>query len=173
MRRLTIRTALIGGAIALLLAGCAAEPGTTAPAVEPPASSDNDMNTTEPEKTDSGTDSGTTTMPPGARPASDEFPFPVPEGWREIAPFTEEKIGKKLAMTALYEFPGDAESAAATYKALLDSAGYSLQPNLIGEVVHDATFIVEGPVAGTRYSGGIDFDTMADGVQTAVIHLVK
>lgn len=113
------------------------------------------------------------TMPDGARPGSTDFAFPVPKDWPELVPFAEEKIGKDLAMSASFEFPGDAKSAAAAYKQLLEQAGYEIHPNPLGEQVHDASFIAKGQVGGVDYAGTLDFNTDAAGTQDVMINLTE
>ncbi|MDO5734936.1 MAG: hypothetical protein Q4P15_00510 [Propionibacteriaceae bacterium] len=112
-------------------------------------------------------------MPEGAQPASDEFPFPVPEGWGELEPFAEEKVGGDMRMFASYEFPGDVTAADAAYRALLARAGYAVSANPLMEITNDAAFTVQGPVNGDAYTGSVAFDTDADGVQRANIDLQK
>lgn len=108
-------------------------------------------------------------MPAGARAASSDFAFPVPEDWPELSPFAEEKIGGDTALAAIFGYPSDADSAAATYSALLTSAGFEVSANPLGEVVHLASFTLEGSVDGVRYHGSVDFDTDADGTSRAII----
>lgn len=112
-------------------------------------------------------------MPDGARPGSADFPFPVPADWAELAPFAEEKIGKDIAMYAMFEYPGDAASASDTYQRLLEEAGYTIHPNPLGEQVHAASFIAEGEVDGVAYAGTLDFDTDAGGTPRVTINLAQ
>lgn len=118
---------------------------------------------------DSG--SSATVMPPGAQPIGADFPFPVPEGWPELWPLEDVKIGKTQSKSAAFVFPGDASSAAATYQNLLGAAGFEVHPSPLAEQVHDAGFVVEGNIGGTPYAGTLDFDTDAEGVQRVAIHL--
>lgn len=155
---------VFSGAVLLALVGCAGD----SPAPEPESVAQEES-AIEVEGQESG--GNETTMPSGARPASDSFPFPVPEDWAELHPFTEEKIGASMAMVATYEFPGDAKSAAALYEQLLKSGGFEAYPYAPGELVNDASLMVEGTVSGEDYKGGIDFDTTAEGTQRASIHL--
>lgn len=109
----------------------------------------------------------------GARAAGTDFPFPVPADWAEYEPFAEEKIGGSVGVYGSLVFPGDAASASATYQALLTDAGYLVHPHPLGETVHDAAFIVEGPIDGVAYSGELSFDTIADGTQRVAINLTQ
>lgn len=115
---------------------------------------------------------GTGEMPAGLRPGSDDFPFPVPEDWPELTPFGSEKVGKKTVMHAIFEYPGDAEEAAATYRSLLEEAGFNAYDSPLGAQVNDASLYVDGVVAGVPHSGGIDFDTDFEGTPRAIINLV-
>ena len=114
-----------------------------------------------------------TVMPQGARPGSATFPFPVPEDWPELSPFVEEKIGKDLGMSAVFGHPGDAASAAATYRKLLEDAGFKIHPNPLGEQVHAASFVAEGDINDADFSGTLDFDTDAAGTPRVVINLTQ
>lgn len=163
---------LFSGVVILALIGCAGEPTATDP--EPGIQAESVIEEEAPatEADDSAEAASTeTTIPRGARPASDTFPFPVPEDWAEVEPFMEEKIGGSMGMYGTYEYPGDANSAATLYEDLLKSAGFIIHPNPLGETVHEASFIVEGNVNGNNYTGGIDFDAVADGMQLASINL--
>jgi hypothetical protein len=157
------------------LASCAS-PSTEAPSVseaESPAATDTapGVDTNESESDSSGmTDSS---IPDGAHAATADFPFPIPDGWEEINPFTEEKIGKSLAMSAVYTRPADAQAAADTYIQLLKNAGFEIHANPTGELVHDASFIAEGVINGVVYKGGLDFDTDANGTARVVINLTE
>lgn len=113
------------------------------------------------------------TIPAGARAASEQFPFPVPEDWPELMAFTEEKIGKAVGMSGSFAHPGEAQSDAEVYRQLLKRAEFAIHPNPLGEQVHAASFIVEGAIQGTAYSGTIDFDTDAGGTQRVVINLTE
>lgn len=173
---------LFSGVIIFALVGCAGDAPASEPVTQGESVVEGDAPATETE-TETGTEIETvtepevgateTTMPSGARPASDAFPFPVPADWAELDPFMEEKNGGSMAMYGAYEFPGEAKSDAALYEGLLKSAGFVIHPNPLGETVHDASFIVEGNVGGDLYKGGIDFDTIMDGIQRAAINLQK
>lgn len=166
-------------ASALLLASllgitaCAAETPDAGSADEPKVAAE--TSTPADPVDDESTDSETldTSMPQGARAGSVTFPFPVPEDWPELEPFAEEKIGKDVGLYASFGFPGDAASASATYQSLLKVAGFQIHPNPLGEQVHDASFVVEGRVDGSAYSGTLDFDTIADGTQRVAINLTE
>ena len=177
------RTALIC-AISLTgilgLASCAATPADPPSVVEPAAEPATSAETEEaPAEDDAAAESddaatgGETTIPDGARAGSPEFPFPVPADWEELEPFTQDKIGKDIAMSAVYAHPGDAESAAATYGQLLKDAGFSVADNPVGAITNDASLSVEGNVAGTYYVGGLDFDTDAAGTPRVRINLTE
>ncbi|MGO3147386.1 MAG: hypothetical protein ACTIJ6_06880 [Leucobacter sp.] len=114
-----------------------------------------------------------TTIPEGALAASSDFPFPVPEGWDELEPFTEEKIGKDTAMSAVYAHPGDAETAAATYETILKAAGFDAYSHPLGELTNAASLMAEGTVNGVAYAGGLDFDTNSEGVARVRINLTE
>lgn len=165
-------------AIAVLLLGAA---GLTACATDAPASGLSTppaSSSTQESASSNGGDAvepGTSNsvMPEGARPGSAEFPFPVPEDWPELMPFTEEKIGKALGMSASYEHPGDATSAAETYRQLLEKAGFDVHPNPLGEQVHAASIIAKGDIEGVDYSGTLDFDTDAENTPRVVINLTQ
>lgn len=169
------RTLTSALAIACLLGASACTADTSAP---PPATEASATTTTEGDSSPAPSDADSSpapaaadVMPEGARPASTDFPFPVPEGWTELYPFTEEKIGKDLAMSGAFEFPGDAATASATYSQLLEEAGFEIHPNPLGEQVHAASFVVKGTVQGVAYAGTLDFDTDAEGTQQVAIDL--
>jgi hypothetical protein len=152
------------------LTGCATD--TAEPGSADPTGPGESQGQTSPDTETADADKPTEyVMPAGASPASADFPFPIPDGWPELEPFTEGKIGKDLAMSAVFGHPGDAKAASATYQQLLEKAGYQIHPNPLGEQVHAASFITEGHVDGTAYSGTIDFDTDASGTQRVVINL--
>jgi hypothetical protein len=167
--RARLLAVLLGTVGVIALTGCAAsvpEPAPTS-AIDSEAV---DQHTTDEESADAP---ATTTIPAGARAASADFPFPVPEDWAEHEPFAEEKIGGSAGVYGSLVFPGDAASAAASYQALLRDAGYAVHPHPLGEVTHDAAFIVEGPIDGVAYSGQISFDTIADGTPRVAINLTQ
>ncbi|MGB3375314.1 MAG: hypothetical protein WBA87_09260 [Microbacterium sp.] len=112
-------------------------------------------------------------IPQGARPASAEFPFPVPEDWPELMPFAEEKIGKAVGMSASFGHPGEAAADAQAYRQLLEQAGFTIDSNPLGEQVHAASFIAKGAISGSAYSGTLDFDTDADGTPRVMINLTE
>lgn len=174
---------LMACALAICLAACGSDGDFTnddANTIDPPGPIDvgtdpdepADAETGEDEQSEAGATAGETTMPAGAVPASAEFPFPVPEGWAELEAFTQSELGKDPSLTAGYEFPGDAASAATHYLDLLTVAGFTAATYPLGEAVNDASLTVEGTVDGTRYKGMLDFNTHADGKQRVVINLV-
>lgn len=169
-RTLAVLAALLLGATGLT--ACAAESPASPPKEAPAIQSSTDA---DPEDADepAAPEGKASVMPPGARPASAEFPFPVPEDWAENWPFTEEKIGKEMGMAGSFVYPGDAASAAEEYKQLLQQAGFEIHPNPLAEQVNQAAFIAEGDVNGVRYSGTLDFDTDAEGTQSVSINLQK
>lgn len=165
--------ALVG---VLGLASCASTSAEPQPAIEStagPATGTSPADESDSDEPGSGADVTDTTIPDGARAATPEFPFPVPDGWEEMEPFTEEKIGKAMAMSAVYAHPGDAETAAETYGQLLKAAGFDVHSNPLGEVTNDASIMVEGAVNGVAYKGGLDFDTNAGGTARVRINLTE
>lgn len=174
-----MRRTVVIGTLALAgmfgLASCASPSAESPPAGqrEPAVATD-----TAPGADNNASDSETSDMadssiPDGAYAATADFPFPIPDGWEERAPFTEEKIGKSLAMSAVYARPDDAQTAADTYRQLLKRAGFEIHANPVGDTVHEASFIVEGVIKGVVYKGGLDFDTGADGTARVVINLTE
>lgn len=163
---------------ALLLTGCSATDEET---IDPPvAAADSEPTSQEQpasgdDSRDSSTDSasGDVTIPAGARAASPEFPFPVPEDWEELEPFVQDTIGKDVSMSAMYRFPGDARAAADHYMELLNEAGFSTTNYAPGELTNDAALFGEGRINGQAYSGMISFDTDAAGTQRASINLTE
>lgn len=157
------------------LASCASLSGEPQPASQStPDPSPDSAHTDDSDGSDSGdADVAKSTIPDGARAASPDFPFPVPEGWEEMEPFTEEKIGKSVAMSAIYAHPGDAETAANTYSQLLKAAGFDAYSYQLGAVTNDASLMVEGAVNGVAYKGPLDFDTDADGTSRVRINLTQ
>lgn len=164
---------------ALLIAGllgmtaCASEPPVAAPGDAPSTSQDSQVAEQPSAEETAGAVQSETIMPSGARPGSADFPFPVPADWTDLDAFVEEKIGKSRAMSANFSYTGDANAAAAIYRQLLEEAGYVIHANPLGEQVHAASFIAEGPVAGVQYKGTLDFDTDAAGTQRVVINLTE
>ncbi|WP_168625639.1 hypothetical protein [Cryobacterium sp. BB307] len=173
--RLWNRNLLIGAVVvAFALTGCASD--APAPADPPPAAAEADKTSDENASSDDSAErpaGGDVTIRTGARAASTEFPFPVPEDWEELEPFTAGKIGKDASMSASYRFPGDARSAADLYMALLNEAGFPTDNYPLGEVVNDASLLGKGYVNGQAYAGIINFATIHDGTQRAVINLVE
>lgn len=158
---------LITALAALSLVGCA-----TTPDANPAAPADPSVEVTdEHDALDEvqGTPGGETTIPDGARAASAEFPFPVPEDWAELEPFTEEKLGKDITMSGGFEYPGDAKTAAAHYQQLLIAAGFDAYPYGPGELTNQASIAAEGVVNGEMRIAILNFDVFADGYQRVVI----
>lgn len=116
---------------------------------------------------------GETTMPGYAKPASSQFALPVPEDWAEHEPFKEEKLGAKASMAGSFIYPGAAAEAAQTYRDLLTEAGFVIHNHPLGEATNQASFIAEGNIGGTQYSGTFDFDAIADGTQRVAINLTE
>src|SRR5690554_1260596 len=89
------------GATALiaLLSGCGENPSgpTTTPNTSDSTPSAEPTTGTTDNNSSSGQNAQEVSIPAGARAASADFPFPVPEGWDEIEAFTEEKVGKSVA----------------------------------------------------------------------------
>lgn len=188
MTRLTskLRPIVVAAVVLLLASGCSTDgPSGTQPSsvqeqAAPVESATEDVAPTEDVPEDAGQDeappqdeAGATevSIPAGAVAATTDFPFPVPEGWSALEEFEAGQIGKSEAMYAGYEYPGAAADAAQTYQDLLVAAGYIIHPDLLGATLHEAAFIVEGPVNGTLYKGSITFNTHADGYQRAAINL--
>lgn len=176
MRPNTILGMLFSGAIVFALVGCAGGAPASAPesAAQEEAVVAVEGQEPESEEADDGGSAAVkaeTTMPSGARPAGVGLAFPVPEGWPEIYPLTEEKVGGSMAWTAAFEFDGDAKSAAGEYQGLLKDAGFDANPYAPGEMTNDASLFAEGNVAGEFYKAFINFDTMADGTPRASLHL--
>src|SRR5690606_8546672 len=140
---------LIAVLAALSLAGCAATP-ELAPAepAEPSVAVGEESTTTDGSDDDAAPAAGETTIPDGARAASPDFPFPVPEDWAELDPFVEEKLGKDITMAGSVEYPGDAKAAAKHYQELLIAAGFDAYPYGPGELTNQASIAAEGTVNG-------------------------
>ncbi|MGM7672021.1 hypothetical protein ACSU1G_33525 [Microbacterium sp. A93] len=156
------------------LSSCASATSGDADATSPIVEQEQEQEQSDPVvDTSEDDDASSTVIPAGARPASAAFPFPMPEDWPELDAFAEEKIGKDIAMSGTLSFPGDAQSASATYQKLLEDAGYEIHANPLGEQVHLASFVVKGKVDGTGYSGTIDFDTDAADTPRTVINLTE
>lgn len=165
MKRILVTSALVFSGL-LVVTGCAT--GTPAPdSPEAPAGAEVQ------ESSEAEAEDSKTVMPQGARPGSADFPFPVPQDWPELSPFVEEKIGKKMGRHAVFGHPGDAASAAATYRSLLEEAGFAIHPNPLGEQVHAASFVAKGDVDGVDVAGTLDFDTDAAGTHRVVINLTE
>lgn len=172
-RTVVIGTLALAGIFGL--ASCAssfAEPQSVSQS-EPAAATDTASSTDNNEPDSDASDMTDSTIPDGAHAATADFPFPIPDGWEEIEPFTEEKIGKSISMSAIYTRPDDATAAADTYSQLLEKAGFEIHANPTGEMVHDASFIAEGVINGVVYKGGLDFDTDANGTARVVINLTE
>ena len=161
---------LIAVLAALSLAGCAATP-ELAPAepAEPSVAVGEESTTTDGSDDDAAPAAGETTIPDGARAASPDFPFPVPEDWAELDPFVEEKLGKDITMAGSVEYPGDAKAAAKHYQELLIAAGFDAYPYGPGELTNQASIAAEGTVNGELRIAIINFDVHADGHQRASI----
>ena len=181
-----LRPIAVAAVVLLLTSGCSTgepsdiQPSSVQEQAAPGESATEDVAPTEDAPEDAGQDeappqddAGATevSIPAGAVPASADFPFPVPEGWAVLDEFAPDRVGKSDGMFGAYEYPGAASDAAQTFQDLLIAAGYTVHPDLLGSTVHEAAFIVEGPVNGTPYSGGILFNTQADGYQKASIIL--
>lgn len=158
---------VIASLAGLTLVGCAASP---TPPAAPPCEQSADVDDAPAEDVaDEGAGAGETTIPAGARAASPDFPFPVPEDWAELDPFLEEKLGKDITMYGSVEYPGDAKTAAAHYRELLVAAGFDAYPYGPGELTNEASLAAEGVVAGEMRIAIINFDVHADGLQRVSI----
>lgn len=179
MISLRIRQTLGAGAVALLLFGCSSSPETETTAPAEPAAAQSAEPTADPAPQeseeapakDSAPEAPEGTIASGAVAASANFPFPVPEGWAILEPFTPEKIGKTPTMYASVEYPGDAQEAAALYSSLLQESGFTAERYPLGEVTNQASLIASGTVNGQAYTGTMDFDVFADDIQQVAINL--
>jgi hypothetical protein len=167
--RARLSAVLLGAVGVFALVGCA----TPAPEPAPTSAIDSEVVDQQEDEGAAEEAPAETTIPEGARAAGTDFPFPVPADWEEYEPFAEEKIGGSVGVYGSLVFPGDAASASASYQALLTDAGYLVHAHPLGETVHDAAFIVEGPIDGVAYSGELSFDTIADGTQRVAINLTQ
>lgn len=169
--------------VAFLLFGCSSSPGSDTPvpsepsvAAEPSAADDTDSESEadasqEPPAQDSGSELAEGSIAVGGVAASAEFPFPVPEGWEILEPFTAGEMGITPIMYAMVEYPGDAKEAADLYTSLLLASGFSAERYLPGEVTNQASLIASGTINGQAYTGTMDFDVFADGLQKVAINL--
>jgi hypothetical protein len=177
MRLRQLPALFIASLAGLALVGCAAMPSIpqTAPN-EPDTGVSDETGTTDVDTDESSDESagGTEiTIPDGARAASAEFPFPVPEGWAELGPFAESKLGKDMTMSGSYEYPGDAKVAAAEYMALLTAAGFNAYTYAPGELTNKASIAAEGIINGKPYFALLNFDVHADGYQRVSIIAIE
>lgn len=184
-----IRQALGAVTVALLLIGCSTSPGNDTPVPAEPSVATESPGAAEPSATEdaesggeaeeseeapqpgSGSELADGSIAVGAVAASAEFPFPVPEGWQVLEPFTADKMGKTPIMYAMVEYPGDAKDAADLYISLLQASGFSAERYPLGEVTNQASLIASGTVNGQSYTGTMDFDVFADGLQKVAINL--
>lgn len=178
-----IRQVLGATTVAFLLFGCSSSPSGDTPvpsepsvAAEPSVAEDagSESEADESEEApaqDSGSELAEGSIAVGAVAASAEFPFPVPEGWEVLEPFTADKMGKTPIMYAMVEYPGDAQEAADLYTSLLLASGFSAERYPLGEVVNQASLIASGTINGQSYKGTMDFDVFADGLQKVAINL--
>jgi hypothetical protein len=169
----------VAPALVLVLAGCGSDSSGDTPSDETTVT----QPTSDGSGVDSGADAGTDadagagddagadgiTIPAGAYAASDEFPFPVPEGWQVLDEFVAGTLGKDVTMDGSVEYPGDAKEAAATYLSLLKAAGFDAYTYAPGEVTNQASLAADGVINGTLYLAILNFDVHADGYQRVSI----
>lgn len=163
------RALAVGIVFLLAMTGCASEASESAPEVQPTETTTTQEAPEETPDTDEGADSSEITIPAGAYAASDEFPFPVPEGWAVLDEFTEGTLGKDVSMDGSVEYPGDAKEAASTYLALLKDAGFDAYTYAPGELTNQASLAAEGAINGIIYLTILNFDVHADGLQRVSI----
>lgn len=164
MRTPRTRLLLVSTALVVALTGCAASPATS-------NTGDPAPNKSTVEQPNSA--SSDTVIPAGAYAASDAFPFPIPDGWTILDPFTEGKLGKDVSIDGSVEYPGDAKAAAATYLDLLKAAGFVAYTYAPGEITNQASLAAEGSIDGTDYTAILNFDVHADGLQRVSITIVE
>ncbi len=178
-----IRQKLGAATVTLLLFGCSSSPGSNTPvptepsvAAEPSATDGAEPGGEAEESEEAPTEGSAAEVPegtiaPGAVAASTDFPFPVPEGWEILEPFTLGKLGKTPTMYASVIYPGDAQEAAALYSSLLQASGFTADRSPLGEVTNQASLVASGTVNGQAYTGTMNFDTFADGTQQVAISM--
>lgn len=168
------RTVVLGAAaLILVLTGCAGGAETQS---RPTVTESDEVTDTQPELESSSTDGaavGDVTIPAGARAASADFPFPVPEDWEELEAFAPMESGMKRGMSGTLRFPGDARTAADHYMDLLNEAGFPADNYLPGEAGNDASLYADGKINGQPYGALINFDTDAAGTPRAIIMLFE
>lgn len=175
------RLLAVGAVLLLTLTGCAAEPGASSPESQAPSAGSGEQSAPaqepetaqDPETEGDVNASAETTIPAGAYAASAEFPFPIPDGWGVIYPFTEGKLGKDVSMDASIEYPGDAKDAAASYLSVLTAAGFEAGTYGPGELTNQASLYAKGRINGISYSAILNFDVHADGLQHVSITAVE
>ncbi|MDO5676171.1 MAG: hypothetical protein Q4G35_01550 [Propionibacteriaceae bacterium] len=174
MRTPRTRLLVVSTALIFALTGCAADPATKEPKEPSPNTSTTEQprenQDSEPQSTPATSD---TVIPPGAYAASDAFPFPIPEGWEILDPFTEGTLGKDVSIDGSVEYPGDAKEAAATYLDLLKTAGFDAYTYAPGEITNQASLAAEGNINGTAYTAILNFDVHADGSKRVSITIVE
>lgn len=187
MRSDHTRLLAAGTALLVALSGCAssadtddppaAAPETSAAAAPvPEATEGGDTDVVDAADGDAEEPAGAdtdTSIPAGAYAAQGEFPFPIPEGWTELDPFTEDTLGKDASMYGSVEYPGDAKDAAAVYLDVLRAAGFDAYAYAPGEMTNQASLAAEGRINGTPYIAILDFDVHADGYQRVSINAVE
>lgn len=169
------RISILAACAAFLLvsAGCAAEPSAPSPDVAPSASAPQQPASDEGSDAEAPAGSAEVTIPAGAYAAHADFPFPVPEGWAVLDPFTEGKLGKDVSIDGSVEYPGDAKAAAGTYLDVLNAAGFDAYTYGPGELTNQASLAAEGVIGGVAYVAILNFDVHADGYQRVSITITE
>lgn len=167
-KRTTI--AVIGTVLMFALSACASNSSDSEPVAH-------ESNSSEGKETDIelAGEAGTAdiSIPDGAYAASGNLLFPIPEGWNELEPLTEGKLGKDITTSGSVEYPGDAQGDAATYLEVLKAAGFNAYTYAPGELTNKASLAAEGFIDGTEYFAMLNFDEHADGFQRVSITIVE
>lgn len=168
--RYLTRLLIVGTAFLFTLSGCAPGPMDNGPDAQGPGTG-----TTQEPAPDQGSDAAASdiTIPAGAYAASGDLLFPIPDGWAELDPFTEGKLGKDVTTSGSVEYPGDAQEAAATYLAVLKAAGFDAYTYAPGELTNKASLAAEGMINGLPYFALLNFDVHADGYQRVSIIIIE
>lgn len=160
-------------ALALVLTGCAGGAAPQSPPVVTETDGGIDTQSELESSSSDGAPIGDVTIPAGARAASVDLPFPVPEDWEELEGFAPMESGAKSGMSGMLRFSGDARTAADHYMDLLNAAGFPADNYLPGETGNDASLYADGKINGQLYGALINFDTDAAGTQRAIIMLFE
>lgn len=174
MRAHRINSLIVGAVVLMALSGCASAPADVVPLAPSPGTS-TEQEQAPGQDTDVETDAAASevTIPSGAYAASGALLFPVPEGWAELDPFEESKLGKDVTVSGSVEYPGDAKDAAATYLAVLKAAGFNAYTYAPGELTNPASLAAEGLIGGIPHFALLNFNVHADGYQRVSIVIVE